>query len=394
MVFRATNFKNRFPFFTFVIMQFKDIAGQHDVKQRLIQSVTENRIAHAQLFFGPEGAGELALAIAYAQYINCSARTPDDSCGVCPSCSKYQKLIHPDLHFVYPVATNKAITKDPVSDDFITHWRSMVLETPYFNLLQWYEKIEIENKQGIISKNESEAIIRKLGLKSFEAEYKVMIIWMAERMNDSSANKLLKMIEEPPEKTLFLLLCENMGAIIPTILSRTQLIKVPKISAPDMHSWLAQRYSPEEQLLTDAVKLSNGNMITAIGALAANAENSFNFDNFIALMRLCWKKDVLGLMKWCEGLTGLGREQQKNFLSYAQRMVRENYVMNCKAPELALLTKAEQEFSNNFFPFINQNNILSITDELNKAQYHIEANANDRIVFLDMALKLIKLIKM
>jgi DNA polymerase-3 subunit delta' len=374
-------------------MQFKDIAGQHEAKQRLIQSVTENRIAHAQLFFGPEGCGKVALAIAYAQYINCSSRTPDDSCGVCPSCSKYSKLIHPDLHFVYPVATNKSITKEPVSDDFITHWRSMVLENPYFNLLQWYERIEIENKQGNISKNESEAILRKLNLKSYEAEYKVMVIWMAERMNDSCANKLLKMIEEPPEKTLFLLITENMGAIIPTILSRTQLIKFSKINSSDIQSWLSVKYPDASQQVTDAVKLANGNMVTALTAIKSDSENSYNFEQFVALMRLCWKKDVLGLMKWCESIIELGREQQKNFLSYAQRMVRENYVMNCKTPELAYLTKAEQEFSDKFFAFINSQNVFAITEELNKAQYHIESNASDRIVFLDMALKLIKLIK-
>jgi DNA polymerase III subunit delta' len=374
-------------------MQFKNIAGQHEVKQRLIQSVTENRIAHAQLFFGPEGSGKVALAIAYAQYINCKNRTPEDSCGVCPSCSKFSKLIHPDLHFVYPVATNKSVTKEPVSDDYIVQWRSMVLENPYFNLLQWYERIEIENKQGIISKNESESILRKLNLKSFEAEYKVMVIWMAERMNDSSANKLLKMIEEPPEKTLFLLICENMGAIIPTILSRTQLIKISKTKSQDILAWLTEKFSPGEQLANDAVKLANGNMITAITALQTDSENSNNFEKFTSLMRLCWKKDVLGLLKWCEGLTDLGREQQKNFLSYAQRMIRENYIMNCNTPELALLTKVEQNFSDNFHPFIHHQNIIAITEEFNKAQYHIEANANDRIVFLDMALKLIKLIK-
>jgi DNA polymerase III subunit delta' len=375
-------------------MQFKDIAGQKDIKKRLVQSVEENRIAHAQLFFGPEGCGKLALAIAYAQYINCTNRTPEDSCGKCPSCSKYSRLVHPDLHFVFPVATNKSVTKDPVSDDYITQWRSMVNENPYFNLLQWYEKIEIENKQGIISKNESEIILRKLSLKSYEAEYKVMIIWMAERLNDSSANKLLKIIEEPPEKTLFLLVSENQGAIIPTILSRTQLIKIPKVTPEGIAEWLPTKFQTGERQITDAVKLANGNIINAMAALKTESDNSFNFEKFTSMMRLCWKRDVLGLIKWCDEVVGIGREQQKNFLSYSQRMVRENFVMNCKTPELAYLTKVEQDFSDKFFPFINQNNVFAITEELNKAQYHIESNASDKIVFLDMALKLIKLIKM
>lgn len=374
-------------------MQFKDIAGQHEVKQRLIQSVTDDRIAHAQLFFGPEGSGKLALAIAYAQYINCANRTPDDSCGTCPSCAKYQKLIHPDLHFVYPVATNKSITKDPVSEDFIKQWRELVLKNPYFSLLQWYEAIDIDNKQGIIGKNESQEIIHKLNMKSFEADYKVMIIWMAERMNDSAANKLLKMIEEPPQKTIFLFISENMGLIIPTILSRTQLIKIFKIKQEDALNYLIKKHNAGEQQASDAVKLSDGNLVTAIGLLDAEQDNSFNFEKFVELMRLCWKKDVLGLLQWCEEVATIGREQQKSFLLYALRMARENYMMNCKVPELALLTTKEEEFSSKFFPFIHSNNIGSISDELNRAQYHIESNANGKIVLLDMALKLIKLIK-
>jgi DNA polymerase-3 subunit delta' len=374
-------------------MQFKEIAGQLEVKQRLIQSVNDDRIAHAQLFFGPEGSGKVAIAIAYAQYINCTNRTSDDSCGTCPSCSKYQKLIHPDLHFVYPVATNKSITKDPVSEDFIAQWRTLVLNNPYFSLLQWYEAIEIENKQGNIGKNESQEIIRKLNLKSYEAEYKVVIVWMAERMNDSAANKLLKMIEEPPQKTIFLLITENIEFIIPTILSRTQLIKIPKVRPDDVFIYLQKKYNPSEQQSRDAVKLSDGNIITAIDLLNTEQDTSFNFEKFIDLMRLCWKKDVLGLLQWCEGISPIGREQQKSFLMYALRMARENYMLNCQVPELALLTEKEQEFSSKFFPFIHSNNIVQISEELNIAQYHIEANANGKIVFLDMALKLIKLIK-
>jgi DNA polymerase-3 subunit delta' len=363
------------------------------MKQRLIISVKENRIAHAQLFFGPEGSGSLALAIAYAQYINCSNRTDDDSCGICPSCNKYQKLIHPDLHFVFPVATTKSITKEPVSDDFIDQWRNLVLKSPYFTLLQWYESIEIENKQGIISKNESQQIIRKLNLKTFEAEYKIMIIWMPERMNTVAANKLLKMIEEPPDKTLFLLIAEHTELMISTILSRTQLIKVPKISDGDLMDYCKKNFTYPEQQLTDAVRLADGNYSKVMQVLQNDEENVINLDKFVSLMRLCWTKDVLGLMQWCESMIGLGRERQKSFLLYALRMIRENFIMNCQVPELALVTQKEQEFSSNFFPFINQNNVYQVTDELNKAQYHIESNANDKIVFLDMSLKLVKLIK-
>ena len=374
-------------------MLFREIIGQQAIKQQLIQSVKEDRIAHAQLFLGPEGCGNLALAIGYAQYINCTNRTDEDACGVCPSCSKYQKLIHPDLHFVFPVATTKNITKEPVSDDFLVQWREMVLQSPYFNLLQWYENIEVENKQGIISKNESQQILRKLSLKTFEAEYKVMVIWMPERMNNIAANKLLKMIEEPPDKTLFLLVAEHTGLMLSTILSRAQLTKISKIKNDDLLNYLKNTFTNPEQQLIDAVRLADGNVIKAIRVLSDDEENQFNFDQFVSLMRLCWGKDVPGLMKWCEAVVGIGRERQKNFLTYAHRMVRENFIMNCQVPELAMVTLKEQEFSSKFFPFINQSNVYQMVDELNKAQYHIESNANDKIVFLDMALKLVKLIK-
>ena len=375
-------------------MLFKDIVGQQDVKQRLIQTVKDNRIAHAQLFLGPEGSGNLALAVAYAQYINCALPTHTDSCGICPSCSKYQKLIHPDLHFVFPVATTKSITKEPVSDDFIKQWRALLLESAYFNLLQWYECIDVENKQGNISKNESQEIIRKLNLKAYEADYKVVIIWMPERMNGVAANKLLKMLEEPPEKTLFLMITENTGMMLQTILSRTQLIKIQKIDSKDLLGYLKEHhnYYPEQQL-KDAVHLADGNFVKALQVLKSDEDNSFNLDRFVNLMRLCWTKDVLGLMQWCDSMIGIGRERQKNFMGYTLRMIRENFVMNCQVPELALLTEKESDFSSRFFPYINESNVYQMVDEINKAQYHIEANGSDKLIFLDMSLKLIKMIK-
>ena len=374
-------------------MLFKDVIGQSQVKQRLIQSVKDNRIAHAQLFLGPEGSGTLALAIAYAQFINCANRGENDSCGVCPSCAKFQKLIHPDLHFVFPVATTKSITKEPVSDDFISQWRTLLLESPYFNLLQWYESIDVENKQGNISKNESQEIIRKLNLKTYEADYKVMIIWMPERMNAIAANKLLKMLEEPPDKTVFLMITENTGMMLQTILSRTQLIKVHKIEPGDLYEYLKEHYTYSEQQLRDAVHLADGNFVKALQVLNSDEENAFNLDRFVSLMRLCWTKDVLGLMQWCDSMIGIGRERQKNFLGYTLRMIRENFVMNCQVPQLALLTQKESDFSSKFFPFINQENVYPMVEEINKAQYHIEANGSDKLIFLDMSLKLIKMIK-
>jgi DNA polymerase-3 subunit delta' len=374
-------------------MTFKEIIGQNEIKQRLIKSVKDNRIAHAQLFFGPEGCGKLALAIAYAQFINCSEPSGEDSCGTCPSCNKYQKLIHPDLHFIFPVATTKKITKEPVSDDFIKQWRELLLFSPYISLQKWYDKIELENKQGNISKNESQEILKKLNLKTFEAEYKIIIIWLPEKMNIIAANKLLKILEEPPEKTLFLMISENTESLLQTIVSRTQLIKVPKITDSDLLNFLKQNNNLSESQLLDIVHLADGNFIKAITIFENNNDDLFHFEKFTTIMRLCWSKDVPGILKWCESFYGIGRERQKNFLLYSLRIIRANFLMNCQVPQLSLLTKEESEFSSRFFNFINNENIYQLTEEINKAHNHIESNANDKIVFLDMALKLIKLIR-
>jgi DNA polymerase III subunit delta' len=372
------------------IMLFSEVVGQEDVKKRLIQSVQEDRISHAQLFLGPEGSGNLALAVAYAQYINCANRLPDDSCGVCPSCNKFGKLIHPDLHFAFPVASS---SKDPVSDDFIKEWRALFISNPYFNANQWYAAIGLENKQGLISKNESHEILRKLNLKTFEADYKVMIIWMPEKMNPTAANKLLKILEEPPLKTLFLLVVENSGLMLSTILSRTQLIKVPKIEEAALYPYILSKYTYPENQVKDAVRISNGNLNVALRVLQSDEENIENFDLFTLLMRTCYKKDVLALMDWCDKVCAYGRERQKNFLQYAVRLLRENYLLNKGVPQLAMMTSGEQDFSNKFHLFINDQNIQPIFSEMEKAMYHVESNGNDKLIFTDMALKLIKLIR-
>lgn len=371
-------------------MLFSEVVGQQEVKKRLIQSVRDDRISHAQLFLGPEGSGNLALAVAYAQYINCTNRTETDSCGTCASCVKYSKLVHPDLHFAFPVASS---SKDPVSDDYIKEWREIFLINPYFNPNQWYAAIGLENKQGLISKNESHEILRKLNMKSFEADYKVLIMWLPEKMNITAANKLLKIIEEPPAKTLFILVPENSGMMLSTILSRTQLIKIPKIDDVSLKNYILAHYEYSEQQVNDAANISNGNMNAALRILQSDEENSENFELFTLLMRTCYKRDVLALLDWCEKICSYGRERQKNFLYYSIRLLRENYILNQGVPNLALLTSKENEFSSKFYPFINNQNIHSLFKEMEKAMYHVESNGNDKIIFTDMSLKLIKLIR-
>ncbi|VAW14796.1 DNA polymerase III delta prime subunit [hydrothermal vent metagenome] len=373
-------------------MFFSEIIGQQEIKSRLIKSVGEERISHAQLFAGTEGVGKLALALAYAQYISCRNRTGSDSCGVCPSCHKYQKLEHPDLHFVFPVYSVGKIKK-PTSDDFIKQWREFVLANPYFTLNQWLSYIDVENAQGMIYEAESASIIRKLNMKSFEAEFKVMIIWLPERMNISCANKLLKMIEEPPSKTLFLLITENEENIITTIRSRAQLVKIPRIDPASMRDTLKKHESMDEGVIEGIVHLANGDFIKALEYINPDDEKKYYFKKFQELMRFAYKPETLELIKWADELSRIGREKQKEFLNFALRLAREYFILNLNKENLIYLNKEEKEWGQKFAPFLNERNISQITAEYELAYKHISMNGNPRIIFLDIALRMAKLIK-
>ncbi len=373
-------------------MFFRDVIGQEAVKQRLIQSVAEERISHAQLLSGPEGSGSLTLALAYAQYVSCQNRQDGDSCGVCPSCRKYNKLIHPDLHFVFPVVKTPKF-KDPVSDNFLEEWRRMVTENSYFNLEDWFNFIGVENAQGLIYAHESEEIIRKLSLKSFESEYKVMIIWMPEKMHVSCSNKLLKMIEEPPVKTLFLLVTEDEEEIISTIRSRCQLVKVPGIQPEALTGALNKLPGSSGKNIANVVHLSRGNYRKAVSLLEPDTQNRYNLDRFKELMRLSYGRKFLDLFSWINEVAEIGRERQKSFLQYALEQVRENFVNNLKEPGLVFMDDEEMAFSSRFSPFINERNIIPIAEEFEKAFVHISMNGNARIILTDMSLKIVKLIR-
>lgn len=375
-------------------MFFRDVIGQEEIKKKLIQTVTDNRISHAQLFTGPEGSGSLALALAYAQFISCTDKKMGDSCGKCPSCNKYLKYIHPDLHFVFPVNTTEKVKKEgPVSDDFIFKWREMLLENPYPTLFQWYERIGIENKQGIINQRESSEIIRKLNLKTFESEHKIMIIWIPEKMNLTCANKLLKIIEEPFGNTIFLLITENPEQIIPTILSRTQILKIPGIDEKSLFEALKNKFQMPDEELQDVVRLSEGSYNKAVELIQGSEETELNFNRFATLMRLAYTRNFTGIFEWVEQISSLIREKQKNFLVYALRLIRENYQLNMGNTNLVKLSAREKEFAEKFSAFIHHKNASQIAEEFNKACLHIEANAYARIVFFDLALKIIKLIR-
>ena len=373
-------------------MFFKEVIGQNATKQRLIQSVKEERVSHAQLFAGPEGSGKLALAIAYAQFVVCTNRHENDSCGECPSCKKYRKLIHPDLHFVFPVIKTKKFEK-PVSDNFLEDWRMMIGQNPYFNIDQWFEQIGVENAQGLIYAHQSEEIIRKLNLKSYESEYKVMIIWLPEKMHVACANKLLKMIEEPPVKTLFVLITENEEDIISTIRSRCQLIIVPPIDSASLEKAIIELPEAEGCDIRNIVHLARGNYGKALELLQPDEQTLFNLERFKELMRFSYGRKYSDLFKWVDQLAGIGREKQKSLLNYFLIILRENFIYNLKNRELSFMNDQEEDFSKRFSPFINERNIIELTEVFETAFAHIGMNGNPRIIFTDIGFKIVKLIR-
>ncbi|HJD75390.1 DNA polymerase-3 subunit delta' [Bacteroides reticulotermitis] len=373
-------------------MFFKDVIGQQAIKDRLIQEVSEGRIPHAQLLCGSEGVGAFPLALAYARYISCSNPGQTDACGVCPSCVKYNKLVHPDLHFAFPIVKN-AKRKRELCDDYIVEWRQLVLNNPYFNLNHWLNEIEAENSQAIIYAKESDEITKKLSLKSSEGGYKISIIWLPEKMHPVCANKLLKLLEEPPKKTVFLLVSEVPEMILPTILSRTQRINIRKIDEACIAETLQSRYGTLQADSLSIAHLANGNFIKALEAIHLNEENQLFFDLFVSLMRLSYQRKIREMKLWSDQVASMGREKQKNFLGYCQRMIRENFIYNLHRKELTYMTIGEQNFATRFAPFINERNIMGLMDELSEAQQHIEQNVNAKMVFFDFSLKMIVLLK-
>ncbi len=385
-------------------MQFRDIIGQEELKQRLRESVLRQHIAHAQLFCGAEGVGGLPLALAYARYIHCTNRNEADSCGVCPSCSKYNKLIHPDLHFVFPIYKSK--TKD-VCDEYLTEWRSMLREEPYFSLNQWMSFIGSENAQGMIYAKESGEILRKLSLKTYEAEYKIMIIWQPEKMGEECANKLLKLLEEPPPKTLFILVAEQTERILQTILSRSQRVNVRPIAQEVMVSVLQSKFNLDLQHAQAISHISGGSYMKAVEAIRLNEDNQLFFDYFVRYMRMAYTvanmkradnpalkfealRDLKGI---ADEISTIGREKQKQFLAYCQHFLRENFILNIRISSLSYLTDKEQGFAQKFSPFIHHKNVYGFIEAFEEASIHIEQNVYAKMVFFDLALRAIVLLK-
>jgi DNA polymerase-3 subunit delta' len=372
-------------------MYFKDIIGQEEAKERLIQNVKEGKIAHAQLFCGGQGIGKLPLAIAYARYLSCKNPNDEDACGKCPNCVKFDKLAHPDLHFVFPVVKKKS-SKETVSDDYLPEWRELLKDTPYFNLPMWLQTMGTENQQALIYVKESDEIIRKLSLKSSQGGYKIMIIWMPEKMNTECSNKLLKLLEEPPAETLFLLVSEEPDALLTTIQSRTQRIQLHGIREEAIATQLVQRYGVQQEDAVHIAHLSAGNFLKALETIHLNEDSKQFFELFVNLMRLAYQRKIREMKQWSETLAAMGREKQKNFLNYCQQMLRENFIYNFRDSSLVYMNAEERNFSSRFAPFVNEKNVIGIMNELSEAQRHIEQNVNAEMVFFDFALKMIVLL--
>lgn len=375
-------------------MLFADIIGQEGTKKKLIQSVTDSRVSHAQLLLGPTGSGKLALALAYAQFVNCTDRSTHDSCGSCPSCVKMARLSHPDLHFVFPSTTNKKVKKDPESNLFLEEWRSFVLqENAYVGLNQWYNFLGVENKQGTIFTRDANELIRKLNFKAYEAEYKVAIVWMAEKINVQAANKMLKVLEEPPDKTLFLLIAEEQEQMLSTVKSRTLMVKIPRISDRAISAALIQRFQCREAEARDATLMANGNWLEAVRIFENNEEEKYNFQTFQQWMRLCFKGSILELTDFSANIAGIGRERQKSLLAYGLNVFRNGLLVNSRLSEMMRLPDDEKEFNTKFAPFVHANNIRDLVGLMEEGITHIERNAHAGILFMDSSLKMIKLLK-
>ncbi len=372
---------------------FDNIIGQKEYIASLRTAIDNNRLPHALLISGNEGSGSLALAYAAAQYLICPHRHDGDACGQCPQCLQLGKLQHPDVHFVFPVVRKKNQKEAPISLDYMSEWRNAFLNNHYLTLNEWTTTSGEENKQAGIFVAEANNIIKTLSVKPFESDYRVMIIWLPEKMNEETANKLLKIIEEPNDMTHFFLVSQEPERIIGTIQSRVQRINLPPIADVDIQQALVSRFDCPQDKAIDYARMSHGSYVEALKLLNDDEERSFYFTKFCEMMRLSYAKKLFDMKEWSEELSGIGRERQKAYLQYAQQMIRENFIMNFNTPSLNYLNENERTFSSRFHAFVNHNNVAGIMDELALAEKDIMQNVNAKMVFFDLSLKLIMLLK-
>ncbi|MEQ5791042.1 DNA polymerase III subunit delta' [Muricauda sp. NFXS6] len=378
-------------------MLFKNVLGLEHIKNHLLTTAETGRVAHAQLFVGPEGSGVLPMAIAYAQYLLCGNTGGENDGGNTVCNTKCNSLTHPDLHFAFPVSNSDKVKSHAVSDHYLEEWRQFVKEQPYGNLFDWYRHIGIEKKQGQIGVDEAQDMVKKLSLKSYEGGYKILIVWMAEKMNTSAANKLLKLIEEPPNKTILLLLAEDEEQIINTIRSRCQILNFPPLTEQVITDTLLLRGVSQTEALTIALE-ANGNFNKALDLLNKDSEDLVFERWFVQWVRSAFKAKgnkgaIQELILWSEEVAKTGREVQKKFLNYCLTMMRQALLLNYKANELVHVKVHMEGFDlNKFAPFVHENNILDIVEELEEAIFHVERNGNSKLIFTDLSIKLTRLL--
>ena len=362
-------------------MAFEQVIGQQEAQDRLMQMVNEGRLPHAIMLCGPQGSGKMALAMGLAKVL-----LGDNA--------MMQKWEHPDLHFTYPTIKLPSMSAEhkPVSDDFAKEWHELIMAGPYFTMTEWLELMGGENQQAIITAGESDALIRKLSLKSSQGGYKVSVIWLPERMNAECANKILKLLEEPPQQTAFIMVCQEPERLLETIRSRVQRIDIKKISDEDIEQALVSKRGLTQEMAHRTARMANGSWLKALEMLSADSENELFLDMFQSLMRLAYQRKVKDLKTWSERMGGMGREKQKRFLEYFLRLIRENFMYNFQEEELCYMTQREEDFARNFARFVNEANILPINELANRAIRDIGQNANAKIVFFDMALQMIVLL--
>ena len=378
-------------------MDFSEVIGQQHIKSHLIKTVKNGRIPHTQLFVGKSGSGILPLVLSYAKEILCHSFTKgSDEFIACKN--KIEKLAHPDLHFVYPVNTNENIKKNPISDNFSSEWRKFVLKNPYASLYNWYQFIGIEKKQGNISKLEAVSISKKLSLKAYEGGYKLMVIWMADKMNNECSNQLLKLVEEPPDKTVLLLLTENVEHVLATIQSRCQILHIPVLSEENIYTQLTANHQVNPNEARKISHQSNGDFNKALHIIKNDGDEVFFENLFVFWVRTAFKAKgnksaINDLFDWSEELAKEGRETQKKFLSFCLEIFRQAMLKNYKTDSLIYFESHDGKFSfDKFSAYIHQNNIFEIKDALENAEYHIERNGNAKIIFTDLSIKLTRLI--
>lgn len=374
-------------------MKFRDIPSHENIKTQLRNLVADEKIPHALLLHGPAGIGKFALARAFAQYLHCENPTADgDACGECPSCRQHESFNHVDTLYVFPVVKTDKI-KAPVSDDYLAEFKDFVNADMFMDFEKWTQAFDKKNAQPVIYVSESESLERRLSVTTTASRYKIVLIWLPEKMNEQTANKLLKLIEEPFSDTIFILVSNDASSILPTIRSRCRPMEMRRLSDDTVARYLVDRKAVEFQDALALAHIANGNISAALREMDATRVSRMFFDLFVGLMRKAYQRDVKELKEWSNDVTALGREQEVKFYEYCQRLIRENFIFNFHVPGLNYLNQAEQQFSNRFARFITVNNAETIVRVMNEAATDIAGNANGKLVNFDLAIKMIMLIK-